>query len=74
VASTRFLLLRGSPSPRSTACLLTEVTDGVPVGNHMGSFGRFRAASGLVGLGGLGIDAGTDVDMDIVVNCNCTVT
>jgi len=42
------------------------VTDVVLVENHAGSFGCFRAASGLVDLGELGIGAGRDMDM--VVN------
>lgn len=69
VGSTLFLLLRGSPSTRSTACLFAEVTDEEFVENHAESFGRFRAG-GLVDLGGLGIDVGTDMDMDkdMVVN------
>jgi len=70
VGSTLFLLLRGSPSTRSNAaCLFTEVTDVEPV-NHAGSLGCFRTASGLVDLGGLGIEVGTDIgmDMDMVVN------
>ena len=66
-STTFFLLLRGgSPSIRSTACLLTEVTGVVLLENHAWSFGCFRATSGLVDLGGLGIDVGTDMDM--VVN------
>jgi hypothetical protein len=65
-STTLFLLFRGSPSIRSIACLFTEVTDVVLVENHAGSFGCFRAASGLVDLGELGIGAGRDMDM--VVN------
>jgi len=71
VDSTLFLLLRGSPSTRSTAaCLFTEVTDVEPVENHTGSLGCFRTASGLVDLGGLVIEVGTDIGMDndMVVN------
>ncbi len=60
-STTLFLLLRGSPSSRSIACLF-----------HAGSFGCFRAASGLVDLGELGIDAGTDMDM--VVNLQSHLT
>jgi hypothetical protein len=65
-STTLFLLFRGSPSIRSIACLFTEVTEVVLVENHAGSFACFRAASGLVDLGELGIDVGKD--MDVVVN------
>ena len=65
-STTFFLLVRGSPSIRSIACLLTDVTGVVLLENHAWSFGCFRATSGLVDLGELGIDVGTDMDM--VVN------
>ena len=66
VGPTLFLLLRGSPSTRSTACLFAEVTDVVFVENHEASFCCLRAASGLADLGGLGTEvAGTDVDMTV---------
>lgn len=61
--TTFFLLVRGSPSIRSIACLLTEVTGVVLLDNHAWSFGCFRATSGLVDLGELGIDVGTGMDM-----------
>jgi hypothetical protein len=63
VGSTLFLLWRGSACTRSTACLFAEVTDVGFVENHVGSF-CFRAASGLAGLGGLGIEVvGANMDM-----------
>lgn len=62
-STTFFLLVRGSPSIRSIACLLTEVIGVVLLDNHAWSFGCFRATSGLVDLGELGIDVGTDMDM-----------
>lgn len=66
VGPTLFLLLRGSPSTRSTACLFAEVTDVVFVENHEASFCCLRAASGLADPGGLGTEvAGTDVDMAV---------
>ena len=72
-STTLFLLLRGSPSSRSIACLFTEVTDVVLfVESHAGSFGCFRAASGLVDLGELGIDAGTDMDMVVSLQSHLT--
>lgn len=66
MGSTLFLLLRGSPSTRSTACLLAEVTDEGLVEDHTGSFCCFRAAIGLAGLGGLGTEVvGTDMEMAV---------
>lgn len=66
VGPTLFLLLRGSPSTRSTACLFAEVTDVVFVENHAGSVCCFRAESDLADLGGLGTEVvGTDVDMTV---------
>lgn len=62
VGSTLFLLLRGSPSILSTACLFAEVPDEGLIEDHTGSFCCFRAASGLADLGGLGTDVvGTDI-------------
>ena len=68
VGPTLFLLLRGSPSTRSTACLFPEVTDVVFVEIHAGSFCCFRAAIGLADLGGLGTGnevVGADMDMTV---------
>jgi hypothetical protein len=63
VGSTLFLLLRGSLSILSAACLLAEVTDAVLFENHAGSLGRLRAGRGLAGRGGLGSEVGTGMDM-----------
>jgi LSD1 subclass zinc finger protein len=68
VCPTLLLLLRGSPSTRSTACLFPEVTDVVFVENHAGSLCCFRAAIGLADLGELGTGTevvGADVDMTV---------
>ena len=59
-AGSTFFLLRCSPSTRSVACRLTDGTD-VALENQVGSLGLFRAARGLVNLGGLGADAGADM-------------
>lgn len=62
VDSTLFLLLRGSPSILSTACLFAEVADVGLTEDHTASGCCFRAAIGLADLGGLGTDVvGTDM-------------
>jgi hypothetical protein len=67
VASILFLLLRGSFSILSPACLLpAEVTDVVLFENHVESLGRLRAGRGLVSRGGLGRELGMGKDMMVV--------
>ena len=58
-----FSFLRCSLSIRSIACRFTGRTDGA-LENQVGSLGLFRAARGLVDLGGLGA---VGADMDTVV-------
>jgi hypothetical protein len=66
VGSTLFLLLRGSPSILSTACLFADVPDVGLIEDHASSFCCFRAASGLADLGGLGTDVvGRDIKMTV---------
>jgi len=73
VGSTLFLLLRGSPSTLSTACLFAEVTDVGFVENHKESICCFLAASGLADLGGLGTEVeGTAVDMTVSLERDLT--
>ena len=66
MGSTLFLL-RCSLSIRSIACRLTGGAVGA-LENQVGSLGLFRAAGGLVGLGGLGADVCADMDTVVEIS------